>query len=43
MSDTPLGSLAECSRFVVELPDRSSVERSTVAVWSESPYTGGRR
>ena len=33
-------SLAEYSRFVAELFNRSSVERSTVVVWSESPYTG---
>lgn len=33
-------SLVEYSRFVAELFNRSSVERSTVVVWSESPYTG---
>lgn len=35
-----LSSLTEYSRLVAELFNRSSVERSTVAVWSESPYTG---
>lgn len=40
MTDTPLRSLDGYSRFVAELLDRSSVERSTVAVWSESLYTG---
>jgi hypothetical protein len=36
----PLRSLADYSRFVAELLDRPTVERSTVAVWSTSPYTG---
>jgi hypothetical protein len=40
MADIPLSSLDGYSRFVAELLDRSSVERSTVAIWSESPYTG---
>jgi hypothetical protein len=40
MSDTPLKSLASYSRFVAEALDRATVERSTVAVWSTSPYTG---
>lgn len=40
MSDNPLKSLADYSRFVAELLDRSRTERSTVAVWSTSPYTG---
>lgn len=35
-----LGSLAEYSRFVAELLDRPTVLRSTLAVWSVSPYTG---
>jgi hypothetical protein len=35
-----LSSLTEYSRFVAELFNRSSVKRSTVAAWSESPYTG---
>jgi hypothetical protein len=38
--DTPLKSLTNYSRFVAELLHRSTVERSTVAVWSDSPYTG---
>jgi hypothetical protein len=36
----PLKSLTDYSRFVAELLHRSTVERSTVAVWSDSPYTG---
>ena len=40
MSEHSLRSLAEYSRLVAELLNRSSVARSTVAVWSDSPYTG---
>ncbi len=40
MSDNPLKSLAGYSRFVTESLDRATIERSTVAVWSTSPYTG---
>ncbi|MEP7341877.1 MAG: DUF6516 family protein, partial [Acidobacteriota bacterium] len=40
MPDNPLQSLGEYSRFVAETLNRSTVIRSTVAVWSESPYTG---
>lgn len=40
MSSSPLGSLSNYSLFVAEQLDRSSVERSTVIVWPESPYTG---
>ncbi len=40
MSDNPLKSLVGYSRFVAESLDRTTVERSTVAVWSTSPYTG---
>jgi len=40
MDDNPLKSLADYSRFVAELLDRATIERSTVAVWSTSPYTG---
>jgi hypothetical protein len=40
MSDNPLKSLVGYSRFVAESLDRVTVERSTVAVWSTSPYTG---
>jgi len=36
----PLRSLAAYSHFVAELLDHPTVERSTVAVWSTSPYTG---
>jgi len=38
--DDPLKSLTNYSRFVAELLHRSTVDRSTVTVWSDSPYTG---
>lgn len=40
MSDQPLKSLSDYSRFVAELLSHPPVERSTVTVWSASPYTG---
>ena len=40
MTDNPLKSLRNYSRFIAELLHRPDVERSTVAVWSDSPYTG---
>ena len=40
MTDHPLKSLANYSRFVAELLHRSAVKRSTVVVWSDSRYTG---
>jgi len=40
MAVNPLKSLNEYSNFIIELLDRPAVERSTVAVWSASPYTG---
>jgi len=40
MNDNPLRSLAGYSCFVAQLFDRATVKRSTVVVWSESPYTG---
>jgi hypothetical protein len=40
MPDYPLKSLADYSRFVADLFDRPNVERSTVAVWSDSRYAG---
>ena len=40
MSGNPLESLEEYSRFIADLCGRSSVERSTLIVWSDSPYTG---
>jgi len=36
----PLKSLTDYSRFVAELLHSAAVERSTVAVWSDSPCTG---
>lgn len=40
MDGNPLRSLDAYSRFVAESLDRSSVVRSTLSVWSISPYTG---
>jgi hypothetical protein len=40
MRENPVKSLGDYSRFVVELLNRHTVERSTVVVWSDSPYTG---
>jgi hypothetical protein len=40
MTERALTSLAGYSRFVAEALNRSSVTRSTVAVWSDSPCTG---
>ncbi len=40
MSENPLASLANYSRFVAELLDRPTVTRSTVIVWSDSPFSG---
>jgi Family of unknown function (DUF6516) len=39
MSD-PLRLLSEYSRFIAELFSQPNVKGSTVAVWSDSPYTG---
>lgn len=40
MTDNPLQSLGAYSRFVAALLNRPTVERSTVVVWPDSPYTG---
>lgn len=40
MSGHPLTSLADYSRCVAEILDHPDVQGSTVAVWSDSPYTG---
>jgi hypothetical protein len=40
MGEIPLESLDAYSRFVAQVFDSPEVERSTVAVWSDSPYTG---
>lgn len=40
MSENSLASLADYSGFVAKLLDRSTVARSTVVVWSDSPFTG---
>jgi hypothetical protein len=40
ITDNPLASLASYSPFVAELLSHPIVLRSTVVVWSDSPYTG---
>jgi hypothetical protein len=40
MSESPLTSLAEHSRFVAEVLNRPKVTSSTVAIWSDSGGTG---
>ena len=40
MRDPALKSLANYSLFIAELLNRPTVERSTLTVWSTSPYTG---
>lgn len=40
MTSASLTSLAAYTHFIVEHLNRSSVLRSTVTVWSVSPYTG---
>ncbi len=40
MTDTPLNSLTDYSRFVADLLHRPTIKRSTVAVWSDSRHTG---
>ncbi len=39
-SQSPLNSLAEYSEFVAQILNRSNVIRSTLTIWSNSPYTG---
>ncbi len=40
MTENPLKSLSNYSRFIAELLNRPTVEHSTLSVWSDSPYTG---
>ena len=40
MRDNPLRSLAGYSQFLAEQVNRPTIVRSTVSVWSDSPYTG---
>lgn len=40
MAENPLASVADYSQFLAELVNRPGVERSTITVWSASPYTG---
>ncbi|MBF0236830.1 MAG: hypothetical protein HQM12_03930 [SAR324 cluster bacterium] len=40
MENQSLNSLADYSLFITELLNRSSMQRSTIVVWSDSPYTG---
>ena len=40
MATNPLKPLSDYSRFVTESFGQPNVKSSTVAVWSDSPYTG---
>jgi hypothetical protein len=40
MLPSPLRSLADYSRWIVQLLDQPSVQHSSVRLWSDSPYTG---
>lgn len=40
MTENPLRSLEAYSQYVARQVERATVERSTVTVWSASPYTG---
>ena len=40
MTTNPLKSVSDYSRFLAELLSQPAVKSSTVAVWSDSPYTG---
>lgn len=40
MAEQALTSLEAYSRFVAETVSRPSIQRSTLSVWPESPYTG---
>lgn len=40
MTDNPLKSLSAYSHFIAQSLNRPNVLRSTVVVWSDSPYTG---
>ncbi len=40
MDSNPLKSLSEYSRFIAGLLSQPTIKTSTVAVWSDSPYTG---
>lgn len=40
MNTNPIKSLHDYNYFVAEILNRTTVERSTVRIWSDSPYTG---
>jgi hypothetical protein len=40
MADDSLASLDAYSRFIAALLDQPTIRNSTLAVWSDSPYTG---
>lgn len=40
MSDHPIQSIEEYSRYIAEVCHRLGVKRSTITVWSVSKYTG---
>jgi Family of unknown function (DUF6516) len=40
MASNPLKSLADYSQFIAGIVNRPEIERSTISVWSESPFSG---
>jgi hypothetical protein len=40
MTDHPLRSLDQYSRFITASLNRETIQRSTITAWSTSPYTG---
>lgn len=40
MADNPINSLSDYSRFIADICARSTVNSSTITVWSVSRYTG---
>jgi hypothetical protein len=40
MDSNPFNSIDNFSKFVAELLNRKSIVKSTVSIWSASPYTG---
>jgi hypothetical protein len=40
MNQSSLKSLSEYSRFISQILSHPDIERSTIVVWSNSPYTG---
>ena len=40
MSSQALQSVADYTRFIADLVEKADIDRSTISVWSASPYTG---